>query len=291
MKKFLYYITIILGIISSAFFVIDYFIFYQLRPKMVTFELITKGEENLLLFVGVGLLVFLLFYLLSLFKIASYLKRAKRITAPLVLLTTVGVLAFLFVFSDFALLTDIDKQYRLGLAQPEWSLVYPIMMFQFIMAIIFTYLHLYGFKPDNQIKDVAKDHNVFLVAQYIGLICGLLGLVFTSLGFVFHRAWNLHLHTTISSIILLLPYVLIVVYWFFMKFKEESGDLYDEKQIQDVGKSAFVTMAMSVFFMILLFVFNYNNLDGMVRVLWLPFYLFSTLFIFSATNLYYLKRG
>jgi hypothetical protein len=197
----------------------------------------------------------------------------------------------LFVFSDVALLNDINKQYKFNLDQPEWSLVYPIMACQFIVAIVFTYLHFFGFKKENQEKNVAKDSNIFIIAQYTGVICGLLGLVSSSLGFLFPRAWNLNIHTTIGSITILIPYILIVAYWLLIKFREKITEWYDEKQIQDIGKSSFMTLVASVIFMILLFALNYGNLDGVVSILWLPLYVFMVLFLFSLGNLYFSKRS
>jgi len=86
---------------------------------------------------------------------------------------------------------------------------------------------------------------------------------------------------------LLSPYVLIVIYWLITKIQEEHRQWYDEKQLQDVGKSAFLTLVISIVCMIGLFAVNYNNLGGVVRMLWLPLYLFLVLFLFSAGNLYF----
>lgn len=287
LEKLLRSVSLVLGLASTVFFVFDYFVFAKLRPKMVSFEVISGAEEGLMNWVGIGLLLFLAFCLLSLLQIAKYLKSAKRITFFSLLLVVSGVLSLLFIFADVALLGDIGKQYRHGLSQPEWRLLYPIMAFQFITAIVFTYLHFFGFKKENQVKHVARDSNIFLIVQYVGLVCGLMGLSLSSLGFLFPRAWSLQIHTTMSSIILLIPYVLAVAYWFLVKFQEKTRQWYDEKQLQDVGKSAFLTLLASVVFMTVLFVTNYHNLGGVVSILWLPLYLFLVLFLFSLGNLYF----
>jgi len=290
MKKIIHYSTIALGIISLISFIADYFIFAELRPRMVAFEAISQNHDNLMLVVGAGLLIFLAFCVLSFLRIVQYLKKAKKITFIYSLLLAGSVLCLLFVFSDVALLQDIDKQYKLGLAQPEWSLVYPIMISQFIVAIIFMVFHLFGFKKENQVEDVVKDSNIFLVAQYVGIVCGLSGFILSGLGFFFPSAWNLYVHTIISSIILLIPYVLIVGYWLAIKLKEDISDWYDEKQIQDIGKSSFMTLVISVVFMIFLFALNFNNLNGVVSMIWLPLYVFFVLTLFSFGNLYFTKK-
>jgi hypothetical protein len=288
--KLLKKISIVLGLASLAFFVFDYFVFSKLRPKMVRFEAISSTEESLVNWVGVGLLLFLIFCLLSLFRLFKYLKNAKDITLSSLLLVAAGVLSFLFVFSDVALLGDIGKQYMHGLAQPEWSLLYPILAFQLMTTVIFTCFHLVGFKQEGQVKQIARDSNVFLVVQYVGIICGLMGLAFSCLGFLYPRAWSLQVHSTMTSVILLGPYALAVIYWLITKLQEKHRQWYDEKQVQDVGKSAFLTVVASVIFMAILFITNYNNLRGVVSILWLPLYLFLVLFLFSLGNLYFGRK-
>jgi len=236
------------------------------------------------------LLFFLAFCLLSLLRTVQHLKKSSSVSFLSIALVILGVLALLFVFSDVALLGDIAKQYRHGLDQPEWMLVYPIMGFQLFVALVFTYFHVAGFSKDAQPEFVARDSNIFLVVQFVGVMCGLMGLVLASLGFVFARAWSLAVHTTMSSIILLSPYGLAVAYWLLTKLREDNRQWFDEKQLLDVGKSAFLTLVASVVFMVALFIANYNNLSGVISITWLPLYLFFVLFLFSATNLFFAGR-
>ncbi len=291
MKTLIKYATITLGFISSLFFVFNFFLFAKLHPKMIRFEDISGTEENLLLIVGIGLVVFLTFYLLSLWRIANYLKNAKEIKSYNIILLIAGILSLLFVFSDWALLTDIHRQHKYGFDQPEWLLLYPIMIFQFITVIVSVFFHLFSTTKKNQLKNIEKDSNIFQIAQYVGITCGVLGLALSSLGFLYSRAWSLTIHSVMGPIILLTPYILVVIYWFVIKLQERDRVFYDEKQILDIGKSAFLTLLTSVIFMISLFITNFSNLNGIVSILWLPLYLFFVLFIFSSANLYYTKRS
>lgn len=289
-EKLLRSVGIVLGLASTAFFVIDYFIFTRLRPKMVSFEAVSQAEEGLMNWVGISLLSFLAFCLLSLFQIAKFLKNARKITLLPLFLVVIGVLSLLFIFGDVALLSDIGKQYKLGLAQPEWLVLYPVMVFQFFTALIFTYLHFFRFSKEKQVKHITRDSNIFLIVQYVGVICGLMGLTSSSLRFLFPGA-TLRVHIVMSLIILLMPYALVVGYWLITKLKEEHRQWYDEKQIQDIGISAFLTLILSVVLMTVLFILNYSNLSGVVSLLWLPLYLFSILLFFSLGNLYLTGKG
>ena len=287
--KLLRIVCIVLGLASTAFFVIDIFIFTRLQPKMVRFEAISPVEEGLFNWVGIGLLIFLVFCLLSLFQLSKFLKNAKNITLFSLILVSSGVLSLLFVFGDVALLSDIGKQYKYGLDQPEWLVVYPVIVFQFITAIVFTYLHFFGFSKKKQVKNIAQDSNIFLVVQYVGIICGLMGLTNSSLRFLFPGATNKgHI---VMNFIILAPYALAVGYWLITKLQEKDRQWVDEKQIQDIGKSAFLTLGISAIFMTLLFIFNYSNLNGVISLLWFPLYLFSVLLFFALGNLYFTGRN
>ena len=71
---------------------------------------------------------------------------------------------------------DINKQYLHGWDQPEWFLVIPILGAQFVYAILLTCLHTTGYFLKAKHKPVAWDVNIFLVVQYVGVVCGLMGL-------------------------------------------------------------------------------------------------------------------
>ena len=290
LDKLLRSISIVLGLASTAFFVADYFIFARLRPKLVAFETVSAAEEDLMNWVGISLVLFLGFCLLSLLRLVMYLKYAKKVTIFSFFLIVIGVVALLFVFGDLALLSDIGKQYKHGLDQPEWLLLYPIMGFQFTTILIFTYLHFFGFSKDKLVDHVARDSNIFLIVQYVGVICGLMGVASSALRFLFPGA-TIREHISASLITLLIPYILVLGFWLVTKIQEKPRQWYDEKQMQDVGKSAFLTLAVSVVIMTVLFTANYNDLSGVIRFLWLPINLFTVLLLFSLGNLYFTGKN
>jgi hypothetical protein len=284
-------VNVILGLLSLVIFGYALVVFLRLQPKMVAFKVLSNLESGLMTGVGFGLLIILVFYLFSLLQMVIFIKHSEGIKPIPLVLIIIGVIAMLFVFSDVALLTDISKQYRYEFSQPEWRLVYPIMGFQFVFTFVLTILHIYGFFTPKQVNKITRDSNIFLVVQYVGLICGLMGLASFSLGFLFSRAWSLTIHTTMGGIILLFPYVLSMAYWVLTKFKEKDREWWDEKQLQDVGKSALLTLLIDTVFMLTLFISNYNHLEGVISILWLPLYLFATIFLFSVSNLYFSRKG
>jgi hypothetical protein len=284
------FINTLLGFIVITALVFSLVVLLKLQPKMLAFNEITILEQNLLTVVGFGLLLLLVFDLLSTLQLVIYFKRVEKIKAFYLILLILGIISGLLVFSDVALLSDINRQYHNQLSQPEWQLVYPFIIYQFVITLIFQYCHLTGKFLVQQEEMITRDINIFLVVQVVGVVCGVLGLGLMSLGFLYSRAWTLTIHTIISMGVLLFPYALAVGYWIFMKLKEKDRQWYDEKQSQDVGKSAFLTLVIVTFIMVALFFLHYFRLDGVIRMLWLPFYIFSTLFLFSLGNLYFSNK-
>lgn len=284
-------ITRLFGFLSVLFFIYFLLIFPLLQAKMVQFESLTALEEMMITSMGVGLLIFLVFYLLTLLQIVVFIKHAEQITLFSFFLIFSGILCILLVFSDWALLSDIHKQYLNQFSQPEWSLVYPILGVQFFLTLLFLYLNFSGFFTRKDIDEIAKDYNAFLLVHYVGLLTGLLGIMNQGMGFFFTRGWNFLVHTIIGGIVLLFPYIVVVFYWGVTKLKEKDRVWFDEKQRSDLGRSAIFTLLLDVLFMSAVFVLNIGRLDGFIRLVWFPLYLFSTTLFFSIGNLYFSRRG
>jgi len=279
-------LTIILGFVSSSCFLAGYWVLETVRPKMIQFELITATDQSLMYFVGAALLLSLSFCVLSLYQILRYLQGCQKVSRFYLFLLLVNLISFFFVFGDVALLNDIAKQYRYSLAQPEWPILYSILALQLGFTLVLTYANLRWIGRESGVEHAARDNNLFMVAQYVGVICGFTGLLLTVSNFFFPRSLGMmKIHTVAGSLVLLAPYGLVVAYWFIIRVREKTRGWHHRKQIQDIGRSSFLTLALSVAIMSLLFFLNFNNLNGAVSVLWLPFYVFLALFLFSLGNL------
>ena len=286
-QPFLRTLVIILGFLAIGAFVYMFFVLIKLQSKMVAFTTLSTTESAILTGVGFALLIVFAFYLLSLWLVARFVKHAEKLTPFSQLLIIGGVLSLLFIFSDVALLNDIHKQYQHGLSQPEWSMVFPIMIGQFLLTLVFVFLHVSGFFTRKQVDQIFVDINIFLVVQYVGLVCGALGLVMSLLGLFLSRGWSLYVHTILASLTLLFPYGLAALYWLITKIKEGHQEWWDEKQNRDLGRAALLTLVVNTIMMVVVFIININSLDGVIRMQWLPIYLFTTVFTFSLGNLYF----
>ena len=294
MKKFdkwLKITAVVMGIISIGFFVFDLIILLQLQPKMIHFDSLSERDYELVNYSGYGLILFLLFCLLSIYRLLRFQKYAKRIAFLSIVSMVAAIAGFLLTFSFIGLLDDIGNQYEQKLNQPEWNWLYPVIVLQIAVAVWLVCMHVLDLNPVRQEKQITLDGNIFLMVHYTGLLCGFLGFIFLMTGFFYVSAWNLLIHSTIVPIIFLFPYILILGYWLICKLKEKSRLWFDEKQLQDIGRSSILTLIIQSFFMTGLFFLNYNNLAGVVRLLWLPIDLFLCLTSFSVWNLIFYTKG
>ena len=283
-------LTVLFGFLAITLFIFNFFVLLRLKPKLVNFQPLIGYENVLLTVVGFGLLLILTFYLLSLWRFIRHIRNSEQIKPLPLFLVISGVLSFLFIFSDIALLSDIHNQYRYGLSQPEWKLVMPIMIIQFITALLFLFIHITDRFKDHQGDHPARDINIFLIVQYVGVISGLMGLSLASLGFIYSTGWNTTTHSILGGITLLFPYGLAMLYWLITKFQEKERQWFDEKQKIDIGKSAISTLMINTILLMILYIVNLSNLTGIIHQLWLPIYFYSTILFFSVGNLFFSSR-
>lgn len=283
--------NIFLGLISVGFFIYDGVLLKRIRPLMETWGTLTERDNDLLLLFGIGLLVLVIYYGLSLIQIMRVMRHSEKLPVGMVLIFVLVAVAALFVVSVVVLMMDINNQYEAGFAQPEWNLVYPILAAQMGVALLLLILHAAGTFTRIKQKAIVQDMNIFMIVQVVGVVCGGMGFVMNLLGFLYPKSWNTLIHTVMGSVVMLIPYLLMVGYWLVMKIGEKSKNLYDEKQTLDIGRSAILTLITATVLMVVLFITQFNALDGVVRYLWLPLYLFGVIFLFSASNLIFSRKA
>lgn len=290
-NKTLWITNIALGLISVGFFIFDWVLLKRVRPLMESWGTLTVQDTNLLLIFGIGLLILVIFYGLTLIQIMRALRYSQKLPVGMVVVFILVALAAFFVVSVVVLMNDINNQFEAGLSQPEWNLVYPILVAQLAVTLLLLVLHAAGVFARQKQETVIQDVNIFLIVQVVGVICGALGFASSLLGFFYPKSWSPLVHTVMGSVVILIPYLLMAGYWLMMKFGEGAKAFYDEKQSRDVGRSAFLTLVAASVLMVILFITQFNALDGVIRFLWLPLYLFGVIFLFSAGNLYFSKQA
>ncbi|MFC2098160.1 hypothetical protein ACFLSP_00310 [Bacteroidota bacterium] len=289
--------TLALGIISILWLAYDYILYSRLQP--VTKEMGELGRfEKLAEFVWLSYIYLFFFHILAAGTLVIQMRFIQRIQAMSILAIAIGVFSFLGVFSDWAVFGDIGKEYEMGWdTSGEWTILYVILGIQLVFTFLVTaisagVLRFIG-QSNEEVELSAKDEIVFVVAQYVGIICGLIGIAWVGLGLTAGKNTGYTVyHTIASTIMILFPYCLIVCYWFILRFNDKIGEWYDEKQWRDVTKAGFWTMLLLIPTLLFFFIaFSLSGENYSTKFLWFPFTLYVILFFFSLLTLLNYRRA
>lgn len=291
-------ITGILGVITLIWLVFDYAMYNRLKPLVLQMEDLGRLEK-LSEFIWLSYLYMFCFHMLAAGVLVLQMRYIRKIQPVSILAVVVGVFSFLGIFSDWAVLGDIGKEYEVGWdTAGEWKILYVILGIHMIFTLLVTgicaaAMRYLGRSAANS-EMPAKDEIVFVVSQYVGIVCGLIGFAWIALAMVAGRG-NAKVsvyHSIGTTIMILIPYGMIVSYWLILRLKDKIGEWYDEKQWHDITRAGFFTLLLLI--PTLLFYFIAFSLIGEhfpARILWFPFTLFVTLFLFSLLTLIYYRRG
>jgi hypothetical protein len=293
--KFFNYLSLTLLIVASIWVVFNVTMYEMLRPKIVALEPIGK-LENWAEFIWLGFLVFFVVHCVVFLTYIFHLQLFRDINLTKIVTLIVGVVSFFSIFGNWAIMGDIGKEYKAGLeTASEWPFLYVFIIIHTVFYILmfpFVLNSLRKIKQGAGAAKMQKDEVVFKIAQYVGIICGLLGLAMISMQLMLDvPMWHIKSFGTGTVVLLLIPYGLIAGFWILIKSKEKISQWYDEKQWADVTKAGFTTLLLSVVAMVLVFILSFKSLPGGVfGILWLPFYLFFVLFVFSLLVLVFTNK-
>ncbi len=207
---------------------------------------------------------------------------------------TVFLLRF---YLDAAAINDIIHEHLPGIWDCSGELnalqvlffIHLIYYIYFAGMLIICFLYL----KKNQNKDIYMyNENNFNRLNNIGFISGLLGMIGTLLlNFSKEPIIKWKWLVIPICILLLSPYFLYFVNWILSIKKENRMKFLDEKQKHDLLKASITTFFLSLPVLVIFYLFNYNNVSGPGSILWLPFYIFSTLLIFSSTTIFFYKNN
>jgi hypothetical protein len=205
------------------------------------------------------------------------------------------IMSTLMVLGDFALLNDMGKEHAAGLdTSGEWPVLYLSQAIHLLFIILLVVLLILTRKKlqKSQNDIVIRDEAIFINAQYIGILCSLFGIGAFSILAFFTPLWALRLGVFPVSLVSILPYIIIVIYWLIIKIREKSGSWYDEKQFRDMTRGSLFTLIVSIIVMTVIYLIQYlSQAFEFITITWWPFYVFLVLLLFSGSILYYSKRA
>ena len=284
--------TLALLILSVLWIFYDLYVFMEMKSNSSAIGSFDNG-------IGLGFVIRILLYI----SFAALLFRAfaggLKTGAMVVFSVLTGVVSAISVVFDWAALVDIYHDYPNGNeCKMEWNWLFFSLAIQ--LAFCFTGLILV-FKVMQAKRSAAAaalpvvDETVYEITQYVGIVCGIAGLAFTVLADITLNEWALKNWlirlVLFYCLIIILPWFTMVVYWLVRLARNAEATLYDEKQEQDLARSGLNALLVSIPVMAVIFILNYRSEGSATGFLWLPYYLFSTLFVFSLSLLLRYKRG
>jgi|GEM_PF-976305 len=297
--------TLVLGSVSIAGLVFTNTFFALLWYKIISLSDVEKFLDSFSVPVALVYIFFGIFHLWAVLTLVLQLYFFKRDNFLRAFLFFTGITSLLMLLGDFALANDIAKEYTFGFPS-EFYILFFSQAIHFIFFILMIILLVMTGKEVRERDEeiVLKDDSIFINAQYIGILSGISGLVLTGVFSAYYFSvtcyfsgsplppWALKAGVTATSLIAVVPYLLIIVYWLILKLRERIGEWYDEKQYQDLARSSLVSLITSIVLLLIIFIIQYIFEDiKILGYIWFPLYFFFTLLLFSSTTLFFNKRG
>jgi len=291
--------TLVLCSISTAGLIFTNTFFLMLRNMIIYMGDVGSFIDKFSIPVAAIYVIFGFFHLSAIFTLILQLNFFKRDNFLRAFLFFTGTTSLLMLFGDFALLSDISKEYVFGLPG-EFNILFFSQALRFIFYILMIVLLASTRKLVRKGGEeiVLKDDSIFINAQYIGILSGVSGLILVTTFSLMYLAvyplplWAAKAGIVVISLIAIIPYILIVFYWLVIKLKEKISEWYDEKQYQDITKASLVTLTVSIIIMTVIFIIQYflSTFD-FINITWFPFYIILVLLLFSSSALYFSKKA
>jgi hypothetical protein len=285
-------VTLVLLTLASLWLFYDLYAYLEIKAK-------SPAIEKMSSFIGTGFIIqILLLFSFALLILKSFRAGYKAGVLVITVIIAGTVSAILLVF-DFAALEDIGSDYLVEGYECtlEWIWLFGSLLFRLVFYII---LYQVIFRILRAIRGLTAnpppvvDEIMFEVTQYIGIVCGFIGLVFTAYAYValgdfIISNWLLWL-LMFYSLVIVLPWFLLILYWIIRLSRKATPTLYDEKQKRDLASSGLIAWLSSIPFMVIILVTSLGQSSSPTVYLWFPSYLFFTLMVFSASLLLKYKR-
>jgi hypothetical protein len=284
--RILLIITLVLLILSSMWIFYDLYAYLEMRANPVPEEFPDYG-------LGIGLIIRILLYTSFAFMMFRAFRSGLKTSLLTAICTLTGVVAGISVVLDWAALVDIWHDYRgAGGCITEWTWLFISLAVQLafsIAGLLLVYSLMKGKAGITSTVRPAINEGLYEMTQYVGIVCGLAGFAFTVYADVSLQDWRfgswLVQLLLLYCLAIIMPYILIIVFWMMRLARKSESSLYDEKQRQDIACSGLTAWLASIPLMAVVFISDLPGSGSGTVLLWLHYYLFSTLFIFSLSLL------
>jgi MFS family permease len=278
------YMTLVLGLVTFLWLLFHVYSISTDLPGVLRFDL-----SNSTTYVsGVGYLVMLAFHAAALVFLFKQTRLAQEPGGGRILAIAFGVVSLFAISVEKVMYDELGREIALEFPVPdEIVFLYACLAVNALFAAVMTsaaYRALLR-APSSAERPRPQDERLFSLAQVMGMISGLTGVLLTLA--LIGRGWPAKRFWVFFPFyaLFLLPYTLAVLSWSAAKRRKHPADWHDEKQMRDILKASFTTLLLSIPGLAVLALIRRP-----LHFYWFPYYLFFVLFVFSAGTLYYFKR-
>lgn len=287
-------VTVVLLFICMAGQCYNFFILKNLKAKTPAIEtwynpLREEFFAQLLLCMAVWISAYLIY------------KRTLKSRIAGILLSIIGTVAFCGFLVQGILMNEYYEEFYLGgyNADFEWKYTHSFMIVNLIFCISAMVFVIRGMRNLKYAVSTDSQSNeyIFEITQYIGIISGVIGLMFTwyaykYLSFYSHKLSPSYVNWVfMCCLIFMFPYLSMILFWIIRLACKKDRLVYDEKQKSDLAKAGLYTWLFSIPVMSFFMFMNIHQVNIVTGVLAFPVYVFTTLLIFSIFVLLNFKRA
>ena len=249
------------------------------------------GPEWLAVLVAVSILALGVFHLILLWALWISSRTSETPSIVRSLAIAFGCVSAVCLAVSAVALSDIGHQTAAGLSSSgEWTLLL-IDNIVLLMFFVFSLSSLPVFRKRPSAPFLINDDTLFITLNEVGFLSSLLAVCAIVFGMVYPILQQFRgAILLIFPMIALAPWGLMLIGWFLSRRKSISN-WWDEKQIRDMGRSAFISLIAVISVAILAYlaelfipVFNGTNI-------WFPAVVVTAVLSFSAFNTGFSRWG
>ena len=272
--------------------------FYSEIPEVLT------GNDIKIKIILTGLVVYFFSHLIIIFATAT--RGQNKISVIRYLLLGWGIVSFIFVLLHFVSLHEIADDFGSGYSYK--SMLRLTWHSQIVMALFYIFTIVYfttaAVRGGNtlQVRSISREQ-MFITLNSAGIASGIVGLFFIFVYLKFYEnSWlPLNIRHQMRSFDIfpfafaILPYLVVLAGWSIRYFADRRSGWNDEKESSNINRSGMLTLMISMPVIVFLIIACFSThipsrgnvlITGSLSVLWLFFYLFFSIFVFSVTALY-----
>ncbi len=280
--------TIILLVLTTMTFSGLVYILYMVNTDFTGAVNATREKYGAVDYIlGLSHLVLIIFHVLVIFYIFTHLRKFSEMRTFKIFLLFGAVISLFCMGVEKVMIDEISREYRHGMGINEFWILNSAYMVNVIFCLLSFIFLLRTLKMIDRLKSdvIHADERIFVTGFCLGIAAGIAGIYFTmhiaqvaGPQILSGRLWVM----IPFYIMFLTPFAIAQFYWFIVKRKQDIGNWYDEKQIQDMLKASAVTLVISAPGLALPW------LLGIKQMFLVFFYnIFLILLVFSTATLYF----